>query len=1244
VQLRARVEGANLPELGAELDQHGLLLRELHAVRLEGVAPDLLDETLLVTGPGLEPAVTPENAVHNPASETRNTPLDRGNIYARATARGELRVRIFLAGRVGIETDGRATDEPRFAGRQGRLLFAYLVVEQGRPVPRDELAEALWGQSPPATWDNALRGLVSKLRELLRHLDVDGASALTGAFGCYRLELPAGTWVDVIAAADAVRAAETALGEGELEQAKTDAGLAASIARLPFLPGDGGDWVEARRRELGDVRARAAGILADAYLLSGDATEAATWAEQTVELAPFRESGYRRLMEVLIADGNRAEALRVYERCRRLLADELGAYPSPETESIYRGLLEPCPGDTERVAVHEAPPSLPEVLGTDRVRAGPRAEDHRGRRVLLAGATVLVLAVAGIVSLLIGMAQSGSRTGSRGAASLRDEPSGVAAVEIANGRPLGTTPLEAPPSGIAYGQRSVWVTMTDQDSVSRIDPKANAVQQTIAVGQGPTAIADADGFVWVANSLDGTVEKIDPRQNGGQVVDQIDVGNSPTGIAYGLGKVWVANSVDNTVQSIDPFTDKPGTPIPVDAGADAIAVGDGAVWVTSRASDVLTRVDPRSGTQTPINVGNAPTAVATGPHAVWVANSVDATLWRIDPATSRVVGAVRVGAGPSAIAVGPGGSVVWVSNALAGTLSKVDAGSGHVVESVTVGGQPQDVAASTDTAYVALQSPAGREHRGGTLTVAVPDPAASFHSGGFAQALDPASGGAWELLSLTNDGLVGYTRAGGAAGYRVVADLAAALPTVSNGGRTYAFALRPGIRYSTGALVRPADVRRGIERALLAVGGQSGFAGIVGAARCVAAAEGCDLSKGIVTGRGLDSVVIHLTAPDPDFLYKLALPDADVVPAGTPIVARVPLPATGPYEVARIDAARGVILLVRNPHFHTWSNAAQPDGFPDRIVERFGYTGASAVHAVETGSADITSDGVSEAWPPALSSTVRTRDSSRLYETPTMAPVGVWFNTRLPPFDDLRARQAVSYAVDRNHLVDLAGGPNVAQVGCQMLPPNVDGYRPFCPFTLHPDAAGTYNGPDLARARRLVTASGTAGQSVTVWFYDIPIGRRNGAYLVSVLRSIGYKAYLRLIPQTGSTWRPTRQAGVGGLGSFYPSANNGLSPYFTCSSYLRNPSTNGNDAEFCDRHIDAEISRARTLQVTDPTGASQLWTKIDRRLTMLAPWVVIRESVAVDLLSRRAHNYTPCWLSYDEDGVTGACLDQIWVR
>jgi peptide/nickel transport system substrate-binding protein len=338
-----------------------------------------------------------------------------------------------------------------------------------------------------------------------------------------------------------------------------------------------------------------------------------------------------------------------------------------------------------------------------------------------------------------------------------------------------------------------------------------------------------------------------------------------------------------------------------------------------------------------------------------------------------------------------------------------------------------------------------------------------------------------------------------------------------------------------------------------------------------------------------------------------------------------------------------VVRLGRNPRFRLWSAAAQPDGFPDRIVEKYGYTGQSAVHAVESGAADITADGPDQTWSPALTSMLRTRYSSRLYHAPATGTVAVWLNTKLPPFDDLRVRRALNYAVDRNHLIELAGGPDVAQVGCQLLPPNSDGYRSYCPYTLDPDSDGTYGGPDLTTARRLVSASGTRGQPVTIWFYNVPIGRRNGAYLVSVLRGLGYKAQLRTVPHSGSTWRPNRQAGVGGWVEDYPSPNNIFSTSFTCRSYDPTPpNDNLNVAGFCNRRIDAEIARARALQTNDPPAASRLWSTIDRKITDQAPWVVIRTYLAPDLVSRRTGNYTFCYLSATT-GSAGACLDQLWV-
>ncbi|HEY7177656.1 MAG TPA: BTAD domain-containing putative transcriptional regulator, partial [Gaiella sp.] len=435
-------------------------------------------------------------------------------------------------------------DETRFPGRQARLLFAYLVAERGRAVPRDELAEALWGEAPPATWDKALSVLVSKLRGLLADRGVDGAHALTGAFGCYRLDLPEGTWVDVLAATDAAHEAERAIASGDLEQAKTAASLASTLLDRPFLPGEEGAWVEEKRREFADLRERALTALAEACLRSGDAPEAVQWAEQTVALAPFRETGYRRLMEAHVAAGDRAEALRVYEHCRRLLADELGTYPSPETESIYRGLLEAPPTSRPAATVISRPRPPAVAVGVDAGHPKRLVLGQRSRRSLAAG-SVLVVAVAAVGGVLFGFARGGETAApiaspASGSVGFVDPDSSRVVADI----PVGTTPL-----AVARGADAIWVSNTADDTVDRIDPETHTIRQTVPVGNGPSGIAFGDGSVWVTNSLSGTVSRIDPKEN--RVVDTVRVGNAPNGIVYADRSIWVANTGDDTVTKID---------------------------------------------------------------------------------------------------------------------------------------------------------------------------------------------------------------------------------------------------------------------------------------------------------------------------------------------------------------------------------------------------------------------------------------------------------------------------------------------------------------------------------------------------------------------------------------------------------------------------------------------------------------------------------------------------------------------
>ena len=835
-------------------------------------------------------------------------------------------------------------------------------------------------------------------------------------------------------------------------------------------------------------------------------------------------------------------------------------------------------------------------------------------------AVAVVLAACAAAALILGMRGASGPAPASAAAVSADS---VGVFTAVNGRPNGQIPVGPSPSAIAAGFGVLWVANVDAGTVSRVDPVKQTVTQTIQVGNGPDGIAVGGGFVWVANGLDGTVTKISPITV--SPVDTIQVGNGPAGVAANGRSVWVANSSDGTVTEIVERTDKPRPAIAVGQSAEGIAVGDGAVWVTSEVSGTVTRIDS-SGNLVPTVTGSGADAVAVGPDAVWVANSLDGTVTRVDPSLTKGPVTVAVGDGPGAIAVT--GTDVWVSNELTGTLSRIDPVGNTVVQTVTTGNRPEGVVTDSGQLFVAVRS-SGVGHSGGTLTVM---------SGGFS-GIDPAGYFSnAQLLSVTNDGLMGFRRVGGPAGARLVPDLAVSPPEPTDGGRLYSFQLRSGIHYSTGALVRPQDFRRAIERTLVidpTLGAY--YAGIVGARRCLAdRTKPCDLSRGIVADPASNTVTFHLTAPDPDFLSELAISAAYAVPAATPLHLRGPVPATGPYEIASADP-KGDVRLVRNPRFREWSKAAQPSGFPNVIVERAERSSADArVSAVLDGSADLASN--SQSASPAVLESLRTQHLDELEVNPSHTTWFLALNTRVAPFDDVRVRRALNLAVDREHLRDLTLGPGLGEVTCQILPSNFDSYRRYCPYTAAPSKGGAWTAPDLGRARLLVRASGTSGQTVTVWLpYWIPFSPdpAAGEYVVSVLDSLGYKARFRA-PTKLDPYSPKvkshPQVGFYAWGPDFALPDSFIGTALTCSvSYA-----NGNVAQFCDRAIDGEIARARSQQTNDPEAATQLWAKIDRDITDQAPWMSYANGVVLEVKSPRVGNY-----QYNPQ--LGTLLDQIWV-
>jgi len=520
------------------------------------------------------------------------------------------------------------------------------------------------------------------------------------------------------------------------------------------------------------------------------------------------------------------------------------------------------------------------------------------------------------------------------------------------------------------------------------------------------------------------------------VVQRIPVGNVPVAIASGPSGVWVANEGDDTVDQINPLT---GTVtrkgVPVGGRPDGIAVGPDAVWVANGEDGTVSRIDPATGDVSgPISVGTGPSGIAVTPAAVWVANSLDRTVSKIDPATGRVTDVIGVGDGPSAIVAARNG--VWVSDQFDATLDRIDPRADHVDRAVSLGSSPRGIAVAGPGIWVAARAFAAASHRGGTLTVVYELPYADP-----SQAYDPISPSA---MTTVYDGLVALRRAGGVPGLTLVPDLAVTLRRPTDGGTTYTFTLRRGIRYSNGTPVRASDFRRGIQRELSLGYATDYYEGILGAQACNLHPRQCDLAPGIAVNDAAGTVTFHLGQADPDFLYTLSMPLAVPAPPGASphhVINGPPfLPGTGPYMISQYRP-NASLTLVRNPHFHQWSYAAQPAGYPSVIRYKRVMDPAKRESAIIAGRADLTEIDMNGQF-------LATRYPARMHSALMLWNTYLSLNTRQPPFTNVKARQAVNYAIDRARMLQLYHlAPGQGATTCQIIPAGFPAHHSYCPYT-----------------------------------------------------------------------------------------------------------------------------------------------------------------------------------------------------
>lgn len=480
----------------------------------------------------------------------------------------------------------------------------------------------------------------------------------------------------------------------------------------------------------------------------------------------------------------------------------------------------------------------------------------------------------------------------------------------------------------------------------------------------------------------------------------------------------------------------------------------------------------------------------------------------------------------------------------------------------------------------------------------------------------------WQVYQLVYDGLVNFSRAEGPKAFTLVPSLAEEIPTPTDDGKTWTFKIRKGIKFSNGKDLTVDDVVASFSRIFKVAGPTAGtfYNGIAGADACLAAPADCKLA-GVTADAAANTVTITLTAPDAEFLYKLAVPHAAILPADTPAkdVGTEPIPGTGAYMIQSYNPNERM-KIVRNPNFKEWSEAAQPDGFVDEIDYDFGLTEEAAITAIQNGQADWLFDP-----PPADRLTeLGTTYAKQVHVNPLMAFWYAPMNTNLPPFNDVRVRQAVNYAIDRDAIVGLFGGPVLAQPVCQVLPPNMPGHVETCRYTAEPGE--TWSAPDMDKAKALVEESGTAGQEVTIVTEDTVVSKGIGTYLQSVLNELGYKTSVKPISSNIQftyiqNTNNKVQMSISQWYQDYPQPSNFLNILLSCASFTPGSDSSINISGYCNKDLDARMKSAMAQAVTDPEGAYAEWAKIDDAFMAEAPMAPLFTPKRVDFVSSRVGNY-----------------------
>ena len=435
--------------------------------------------------------------------------------------------------------------------------------------------------------------------------------------------------------------------------------------------------------------------------------------------------------------------------------------------------------------------------------------------------------------------------------------------------------------------------------------------------------------------------------------------------------------------------------------------------------------------------------------------------------------------------------------------------------------------------------------------------------------------------------LLTYAHQSGTAGGQVIPGLATALPQISNGGKTYSLTLRKGLKYSNGKPVKASDFRYTIQRSIkISWGGKSFFTSYIVGAAAYDSGKASSIS-GIKTNDSTGQITINLVKPYGAFANVLAFPSAGLVPTGTVMKnsPNDPPPGVGPYEIQSVTPNQGWTLK-KVPQFASYKIPGIPAGHLDTINAKVQSNTNAEAQQVLSNQADIFDYG--DTLPPALLQQIQSQASDRFDKETIPSTFYFFLNTKIPPFNNKLAREAVSYAIDKNAMVKLASG--FLKPTCYFLPEGIAGHPTGpCPYE-------TNGKPDLAKARQLVNQSGQKGAKITVWGEERQPRQQYVTYYASVLNHIGFKATPKIIAD--ATYFPT-------IGNAHTKAQTGFADWIQdfpnpsdfyllldCNSIQ--PVNNENFSNVCDKPgIQDKLDKLNPVPATKLDSVASQWQSLD---------------------------------------------------